>query len=113
MQLTFSDGEIVEHEIGGVTFICRPPLGDIEEKLTALIDEGLQDAQDKKNNSLSSGVKKTNQYIDLFVVGWKGDNVKPLPTGANPSAHLVLSVKKELRDWYNQQFILSVDETKN
>lgn len=143
MVLSWADK--IKTTIGGMEFVCHPPVGEIEMRAMRLADLDLAprlvaearrelgtDATDEAVRDLA--VKKIaetiasdteliykqtaarDELVDLVVCGWSGvDGTKApeFPTNGKPSSVLPMVVKKKLVDWYDTQFVTTVDEVKN
>jgi len=57
-----------------------------------------------------------DELVDLVVCGWigvDGTKVPEFPADGKPSAVLPMVLKKRICDWYEDQFVTTVDEVKN
>jgi len=133
----------LEKTIGGIAFICNPPVGEIEIRIMKCLDNGPYkkarnevDAELKtagksnlspkayeklvrekitalEENERYDGLTKMDTAIDIALCGWRGDGVPEFPADGRPSQYLPIVVKQELFSWYQEQFILPRDDKKN
>jgi len=91
------------------------PLPDKKEMIRRISKKMQETAAAAANGGAKfrEDAKKVDQAVDLFLTGWEGPGVPEFPTGGRPSAMMKLKVKKELYEWYFEQFDLGVEELKN
>lgn len=99
----------IKKQIGRVTYLCRPPVGDIE----ADIFDDYGSLSDQGKLTKAERLQKQNHTIDLILTGWEGANVPEFPKDGRPSQDLPLAIKNKLYGWYLEQIQITVDESKN
>jgi hypothetical protein len=107
--IPISRDQRLKKTIGKVTYLCRPPVGDLE----AEIFDTCCDSDELNKLSKVERMKKQNHMIDLFLTGWEGENVPVFPKDGMPSQDLPLAIKNKLYGWYLDQVQITIDESKN
>ena len=136
----FSPDERIKKEIGPVVFECLPPVGDTELKFMQFIDNGMMPKVKKVVDKSLDGkkvskeeyvklleiemekqaedtqyetIKMIGEAVDMVLVGWSGEGIPKFPKDGKPSRYLPTSVKQEIFNWYQNQFSLTVEDSKN
>lgn len=93
------------------------PLAEEYEKM---ISKRISNKLQKKETDLKANILKINNAIDKICVDFDHSktaveclkNIK-YPESKKPSQFLPLGIKRTIYDWYSDQFVITVDESKN